>query len=107
MYQRLSVLQLLVLVSVQKDVRVAIVSENPRIVIVRNNSVLCIHFVSFLSERRQKMLKNIGVMMAFVGALMISVCVANTFAGPCGCPKDVKCKEGCEKGKTDPCICKH
>jgi len=53
------------------------------------------------------MLKKIGVTMAFVGALMISVCVANTFAAPCGCPKDVKCKEGCEKGKTDPCICKH
>ncbi len=53
------------------------------------------------------MIKKIGIMMAFVSALMISLSVANTFAAPCSCPKDAKCKEGCEKGKTDPCPCKH
>lgn len=53
------------------------------------------------------MLKKIGITMAFVGALMIGACVTTIYAAPCGCPEDIKCKEGCEKGKTDPCICKH
>ncbi len=53
------------------------------------------------------MLKKIGITMALVGALMIGVCASHVYAAPCGCPHDIKCKEGCEKGKTDPCICKH
>ncbi len=51
------------------------------------------------------MLKKIGITMAFVGALMFTVGVANTFAAACGCPKDAKCADKCEKGKTDPCPC--
>lgn len=51
------------------------------------------------------MLKKIGITMAFIGALTISMGVTNVFAAACGCPKDAKCKEYCEKGKTDPCPC--
>ena len=53
------------------------------------------------------MLKKFGITMAFVGALMFTAGVANTFAAACGCPKDAKCEKDCEKGKTDPCKCKH
>lgn len=51
------------------------------------------------------MLKKTGITMAFVGALMISMGVTNIFAAACSCPKDVKCADKCEKGKTDPCPC--
>ena len=51
------------------------------------------------------MLKKIGITMAFIGALMISMGVTNIFAAACGCPKDAKCADKCEKGKTDPCPC--
>ena len=53
------------------------------------------------------MLKKIGITMAFVGALMLSLGVTNIFAGVCGCPKDAKCADKCEPGKSDPCKCKH
>ena len=53
------------------------------------------------------MLKKIGITVAFVSAMMISLSVAKVFAAPCGCPKDAKCEKDCEKGKTDPCKCKH
>lgn len=53
------------------------------------------------------MFKKIGITMAFVGALLLCVSATNIFAAACGCPADAKCKEGCEKGKSDPCICKH
>ena len=33
------------------------------------------------------MLKKVGITMAFVGALMFTVGVANTFAAACGCRK--------------------
>lgn len=53
------------------------------------------------------MLKKIGITVAFIGAFMLSVGIVNSFAGVCGCPKEGKCAEGCEAGKSDPCKCKH
>lgn len=53
------------------------------------------------------MFKRFSIALAFIGVIMLSVGVVNIFAGACGCPKEGKCVQGCEPGKSDPCKCKH
>lgn len=59
------------------------------------------------------MFRKIGITATFVGALMFSVGMVNTFAkepncpDSCKCPDTIKCDPECVKEKTDKCICKH
>lgn len=53
------------------------------------------------------MVKKIGITVVLVSSFMFSIGIANTFAKPCACPKEVKCAGGCTSGKTEPCGCRH
>ena len=91
MYQYLSNLQSLVHASARKVAHAAIVPGSRRIVTVRKNNYYTLTS-SLLTNLKgdKKMLKKIGITMAFIGALMISMGVTNVFAAACGCPKDAE-----------------
>lgn len=61
----------------------------------------------FIIGKESKMVRRFVVAMTFIGVIMFCVGTVTTFAGVCGCPKEGKCVQGCEPGKSNPCTCKH